>query len=222
MKSKQTLSELLNEPLVPLFNHPDGALCRTVVRICYDAGIRVFEFPDRFDSALEIFRMLRSYCSEEMPGMLLGAGTMKTTRQAELFIEAGADFLISPSIPVEVGNVCKLNDVLWIPGCATPTEINIAENLGIELVKIFPARQLGGPSFIRAMRGPFPRMKYMASGGVTAAGDDLRQWFEAGVSNVAIASELFRKELLNHEQLPALRNSIVNVVQTLNSIVRAA
>lgn len=217
MKSKEALAQLMKERLVPLFNNPDGTICRKVVKICYEAGIRVFEFPDRFDNALEIFRALRSYCNLELPGMLLGAGTMKTARQAELFIEAGADFMISPSIPAEVGSVCRLNDVLWIPGCATPTEINIAENQGIEYVKVFPARQLGGPAFIKAMKGPFPGMKFMASGGVTTSADDLREWFAAGVSNVAIASELFRKEFLSEENLPRLQERIGDMVSILSA-----
>lgn len=219
MKSKQTLEKLLREPLVPLFNHGDPEVCRQVMQHCYDTGIRVFEFPDRLPGALEVFRELKKFAAT-LDGMLLGAGTIKTGRNAELYIAAGADFLISPSIPAEVGKVCSLNDVLWIPGCATPTEINIAENMDIELVKIFPAAQLGGPAFIKAMSGPFPSMKFMASGGVTVREDELRAFFAAGVSCVAITSDLFKKELLEEQGHLRMREQLRKTFSFLRGLVK--
>ncbi len=218
MKAEQVRSLLLNAPLVPLFNDPDAGLCKKIIQICYDAGIRVFEFPDRFPGALEVFASLSRYCRESLPGMLLGAGTIKTSAKARDFIGAGASFLISPSIPPGVGEVCQSEDILWLPGCATPTEITLAESMGISLVKIFPVKQLGGPAFIRSMQGPFPGMKYMASGGVTANPEELRQWHAAGVSNIAMTSDLFRKDWIANGEFQQLAEKVKDTAALVDAI----
>ncbi|HRN56621.1 MAG TPA: hypothetical protein PLL71_09225, partial [Agriterribacter sp.] len=198
---------------IPLFTHTDMNICRNVLQSSYDAGVRLFEFTNRNANSFDIFIELRKYCSEALPGMMLGIGTIKNAQQADQFIRAGADFLISPLILEEIQQVAAAHKKLWIPGCATASEIGLAEYWGIDTVKIFPARQLGGPAFIKAVKAVFPSMQFMATGGVEPTAEDIGNWFKGGVSAVGIGSQLFPAAWLSNGQHALITDHIKKIIQ---------
>lgn len=182
---------LLAHPLVPVFYHADTETCKRVLQACYNGGVRVFEFTNRGENALEVFTELVKYAGENCPGLLLGIGTIATGESAQQFIDAGAGFVVQPFTTPEVGEVCRKNGVSWIPGAMTVTEIQQATVLGAGVVKIFPGNVLGS-AYIKALRGPLPRVKIMVTGGVEPTEASLQEWFSAGANAVGLGSQLFK------------------------------
>lgn len=186
----QTLDRLLRHPVVPVFYHADSTYAQQVVDACYAAGIRVVEFSNRGGEALPVFTDLREYVTQRYPDLTLGVGTVYTDREAEAFVEAGADFLVQPVISATVAAVCRHYDRLWMPGAMTVNEIYQATRMGATIVKIFPAHVVG-PAYVKAVHGPMPNVKVMVTGGIAPTADSLREWFGAGVNAVGIGSQLF-------------------------------
>lgn len=184
------LEKIAQHPVIPVYYHDDSATCIEVVKASYAGGIRIFEFVNRGAKALENFKILLDYKKEHMPDLLLGIGTIKTAAQAQDFIDAGADFIVSPIVTKEIAAVTLDKGILWIPGCMTPTEIALAESLGAPLVKLFPGDTLG-TGFLKAIKPLFPNVKFMPTGGVDVAEDNIRGWFNAGVYSVGLGSKLF-------------------------------
>lgn len=212
--SPHQIAQLVKQTgFVPLFTHKDIHTCRKVLKASYDAGIRLFEFTNRNLNAYDIFVELRIYCNEHLPEMALGIGTIKNAQDAERFIQAGADFLISPLISEEIQEVASTYKKLWMPGCATPSEIGLAERWGIETVKIFPANQLGGPGFIKAVKAVFPNMNFVATGGVEPSAENIDSWFKNGVTAVGIGSQLFPSEWLQNDQYDLVTGHIKKIMQ---------
>ncbi|KIA94411.1 hypothetical protein OA93_19925 [Flavobacterium sp. KMS] len=207
---------LLQEKIIPLFSHVDVEVCKNVMRICYENGIKTFEFTNRNENSYIVFKELKQYRDTRLSEMKIGVGTIKNKIQAKLFIEAGADFLISPVILEEIYLVCKKDKVLWIPGCATPSEVCLAENWGLSLVKIFPAKQLGGPSYIEALKTVFPNMLFMATGGVEADRYDIEKWYKAGVSSVGLGGKLFPKEMLMLKVYDEMSEYLAHLISDLD------
>lgn len=182
--------------LVPLFYNPDAELCKKVVKACYDGGIRMFEFTNRGDFATLVFAELNKWAIGECPEMIMGVGSVIDEGTAAMYIALGTNFIVSPLIDESTAKVCNKRKIAWIPGCGSVTEIGRAHELGAEVVKIFPAAQLGGPDFIKAVKGPMPWTNFMPSGGVNTQESNLKQWFSAGAFCVGIGSELFPKEVI--------------------------
>lgn len=197
---------------MPLFTHTDPGVAQQVLKASYDGGVRIFEFTNRNSNSFSIFTELRKYCDTNLPGMVLGIGTIKNAAQAEQFIDAGADFLISPLILEEIQQVAIKHKKLWMPGCATPTEIGTAENWGIEIVKIFPAKQLGGPAFIKAVKAVFPNTQFLTTGGVEPTNEDLQKWFAAGTAAVGIGSQLFPPDWLSNNKYDLVTSQIKDII----------
>lgn len=218
MTQKQIIEQVGETGFMPLFTHADADTCKKVLKASYEGGIRLFEFTNRNTNSFEIFQALRKYCDESLPEMVLGIGTIKNGKQAQQFIDAGADFLISPLILQEIHEVASRHNKLWMPGCATPTEIGMAENWGIELVKIFPAKQLGGPAFIKAVKAVFPAIKYLTTGGVEPTREDLEKWFSAGSTAVGIGSQLFPADWLANNQYDKVTEQIVRITNDIKSL----
>ncbi|MBP3944581.1 bifunctional 4-hydroxy-2-oxoglutarate aldolase/2-dehydro-3-deoxy-phosphogluconate aldolase [Sphingobacteriaceae bacterium WQ 2009] len=189
-KLKNSLALIEQYPIIPVFYHDDLAVCENTLRQAYTGGIRVFEFVNRGANALQNFEGLLAYKNKHFPTMLLGIGTIKTQKQANDFIRLGADFIVSPLIKEEIAEVTLAQGILWIPGCMTPTEIALAEDLGAPLVKLFPGDLLG-PKFLTAIKPLFPKLKFMPTGGVTPEAANLKAWFDAGVTAVGLGSKLF-------------------------------
>jgi 2-dehydro-3-deoxyphosphogluconate aldolase/(4S)-4-hydroxy-2-oxoglutarate aldolase len=158
-------SRLAETPIVPLFFNADQKIAENVLKACYDGGIRVFEFTNRGEAAPAIFAKLIDFCEKECPDLVLGIGTIYDAKQANEFIEMGADFMLQPFTTASVGEICAKHDIPWMPGTMTLTEIRNAEVLGAKYVKIFPGNVVG-PAFVKAIQGPMPKTKIMVTGGV--------------------------------------------------------
>lgn len=199
---------LLTHPLVPVFYNPDLEICKSVLTASYNGGVRVFEFTNRGENALSVFTELAKFSKENYSDLLIGIGTIADGVAAQNFIDAGADFVVQPFTTPEVGEVCKKNNIPWIPGTMTVTEIQNATVLGAEIVKIFPGNVLGS-AYIKALRGPLPKTKIMVTGGVEPTEESIEEWFSAGVNAVGLGSQLF-KTLDNPE----------SITQTLKTIFK--
>lgn len=182
--------------IVPVFYHSDIDLCKKVVKACYDGGVRVFEFTNRGDFAHEVFAELNKYCLAELPGMMLGIGSILDGATTALYLQLGANFIVSPVVDEEMAKICNRRKVSWSPGCGSVTEIVKAHELGSEVVKIFPGSQVGGPSFVSAVKGPMSYASIMPTGGVEPTEDNMKKWFEAGVHCVGMGSQLITKDML--------------------------
>ncbi len=218
MSVQEISAQVKQTGFMPLFSSTDLTVSQQVLKASYEGGVRLFEFTNRSANSFDIFKALRTYCDRELPDMVLGIGTIKNCRQAQQFIDAGADFLISPLILEEIHEVASKHQKLWMPGCATPTEIGTAENWGIEIVKIFPARQLGGPAYIKAVKAVFPQTHFLTTGGVEPAADDLKKWFDAGTTAVGIGSQLFPADWLAGNRFDLVTEQIKNIFGYISAV----
>lgn len=216
-KKEQATDLLLNQKFLPLYYHEDAEISLKVLKGLYAAGIRIVEYTNRGAQALSNFRIMKDHASRNMPEMFLGIGTIKNSQQAKDFIDAGADFIVCPSTNSAVGELVLKNNLLWIPGCMTPTEIAEAEDAGAALVKIFPASVLG-PGFVSAIRELFPDMKFMPTGTGDATIDSFRTWFNSGVSAIGLGSKLLSKELVQHGSEEMIRKA----VEEIRKLIQAA
>jgi 2-dehydro-3-deoxyphosphogluconate aldolase/(4S)-4-hydroxy-2-oxoglutarate aldolase len=199
--------------IVPLFYHKDPEICRNVIKACFDGGIKVFEFTNRGDFAHELFSDLNKWAEKEVPGLVMGAGSIVDAGTASLYIQLGANFIVSPILNPEMAKVCNRRKVLWAPGCGTLSEINYAEELGAEIVKIFPGSSVGGPDFVRAIKGPCPWTSIMPTGGVEPTLENLTEWFDAGVTCVGIGSNLITKEHILKKNWAGLTKRVTAAVK---------
>ncbi len=194
--------------LVPVFYHPDVDVCLHVIKACYDGGVRVFEFTNRGDFAYEVFAELNKYAIKELPGMIMGVGSVVDAGTTSLYIQAGANFIVSPVLNEDMAKVCNRRKIFWSPGCGSLTEISFAEELGAEVVKIFPAEQVGGPKFVESIKGPCPWTNIMPTGGVEPTEENLLKWFMAGVFCVGMGSQLITNEIIESKDYNALKEKI--------------
>jgi len=205
--------------LVPVFYHADSEIAKNVLKAAYDAGARVFEFTNRGDFAHEVFAELNKYAISNLPGMMLGIGSVIDAPTAALYIQLGANFVVSPLLNAEMAKVCNRRKIMWVPGCGSLSEINYAEELGAEVCKIFPAAQVGGPDFVKNIKGPCPWTSIMPTGGVEPDEENLRKWFNAGVTCVGMGSQLFASKHINSKNFEAISSDIRNIL-TLIELIR--
>lgn len=204
--------------LVPVFYHPDAEIAIEVVKACYAGGARVFEFTNRGDFAHEVFAEVTKYARSEMPEMAMGVGSVIDAPTAAIYIQNGADFIVSPLLNEEMAKVCNRRKVMWSPGCGTMSEISRAEELGAEVVKIFPGEQVGGPEFVATIKGPCPWTSIMPTGGVEPSEENLRAWFEAGVHCVGMGSKLITKAMIANGDYKALTEKVIETLRIIKSI----
>ena len=195
-KKIDTIGIIRSTGIVPVFYNADLELTKKVVKACYDGGIRAFEFTNRGDGAHIVFKDLMPFVRAECPGMALGAGTVLEAPTAALYIQLGADFIVSPSLNPEVARLCNRRGVPYSPGCGTVTEICSAMELGCDLVKVFPAGTVGGPAFVKNILAPLPWAMIMCTGAVEPTEDNLTAWAKSGVTAVGMGSKLFPKDVL--------------------------
>ena len=198
--------------IVPVFYHKDLELCKKVLKACYDGGVKVFEFTNRGDYAHEVFGELNKWAAKETPDMMLGVGSVVDAGTTSLYIQLGASFIVSPILNAEMAKVCNRRKIAWSPGCGSLTEIGYAEELGAEVVKIFPGTEVGGPSFVKAVKGPFPWTSIMPTGGVEPTEENLSAWFKAGVHCVGMGSQLVTKDILANNDWAALTEKVKNAL----------
>ena len=204
MGKKETLLKLIPEQgILPLYYFKDTEVSIGLLRALYKAGIRAIEYTNRGEQALKNFEAMRKVCDEEMKDMYLGIGTIKNGEMAKAFIDAGTDFIVCPGLVKKVPEVADKHDMLWAPGCMTPTEIIKAEQLGAQLIKLFPGNMLG-PSFVSTIKELFPGLLFMPTGGVEVNQDNLSAWFKSGVCAVGMGSKLVTKSIMENKQYDEL------------------
>jgi 2-dehydro-3-deoxyphosphogluconate aldolase/(4S)-4-hydroxy-2-oxoglutarate aldolase len=185
----QTMKE---SGMVPLFFHQDAAVAKKVLKACYDGGARLMEFTNRGDFALEVFTEMTQYAIKELPGMIMGVGSVTDAAAASAYMLNGANFVVTPVLREDIAVVCNRRKVLWSPGCGSLTEIAKAEELGCEIVKLFPGSTYG-PGFVKGVLAPQPWTNIMPTGGVSPTEENLKGWFDAGVTCVGMGSKLMAK-----------------------------
>lgn len=193
--------------MVPLFYHPDITLGKKILRACYRGGARLMEFTARGDFAFEVFSELNKFAIKELPGMMMGVGSITDAGAASMFMQMGANFIVTPSLREDIARVCNRRKVLWSPGCGSLTEINKAEELGCEIIKLFPGATYG-PGFVKAIKGPQPWTSIMPTGGVSTDPANLKNWFDAGVTCVGMGSKLISKEIIANEDYDKLEKMV--------------
>jgi 2-dehydro-3-deoxyphosphogluconate aldolase/(4S)-4-hydroxy-2-oxoglutarate aldolase len=192
----EVYNTILNTGLVPVFYNADVEVAKNVVEACRSGGASVVEFTNRGDFAPEVFKELSQYFSKASPEIILGVGSVIDEPTAALYITYGANFVVGPLLNETIAKLCNRRKVAYMPGCGTVSEISFAEELGVEIVKIFPGDSVGGPDFVKAVLGPCPWTRIMPTGGVEATEESIKAWFEAGVACVGIGSKLIRKDLV--------------------------
>ncbi len=216
-KKESVLQTLLHTRLLPLYFYPDTEVSIAILKTLYSAGIRAVEYTNRGVAALDNFKAMLQVRNVEMPDMLLGIGTIKTGVAAQSYIDAGADFLISPATIPEVAQVAKANDILWIPGSMTVTEIVLAEQLGCKIVKLFPGNMLG-PGFVSAIKDLFPDMLFMPTGGVEVDEKNIKEWFKSGVCAVGLGSKLISKTAMEAKDYDGIKSLTLQALAILQTI----
>jgi len=217
MKNKQAvLDSIIKQGMLPLFFYEDAEVSLQIVRTLYKAGVRVMEYTNRAKEAYENYLILKAAQESEMPDLYLGIGTIKTGEDAVKYVEAGADFIVAPTINVDVAEVSNQHGGLWIPGCMTPTEIHLAQQHGAALIKIFPANVLG-PGYVSAVADVFRGQLFMPTGGVDLTEENISGWFKAGVSAVGMGSKLITKQVLQDKLYDQLYTDTKNVLQVIQS-----
>ncbi|MBC7721728.1 MAG: bifunctional 4-hydroxy-2-oxoglutarate aldolase/2-dehydro-3-deoxy-phosphogluconate aldolase [Pedobacter sp.] len=216
-KKSEILQAVTNQGILPLYFFKDTEVSIEVLRALYRAGVKAVEYTNRGEAALANFKEMRKVVDAEMPGMYLGIGTIKNGVQALAFIEAGADYLISPGLVPSVAEVADAHDLLWVPGAMTPSEIIAAENLGAKFVKLFPGNMLG-PDFMSTIKELFPNMLFMPTGGVDTTKENIGAWFKAGVCAVGMGSKLISKALLEAKDYATIEAATKEVLATVKAI----
>ena len=201
--------------MIPVFYHKDAEVCKKVVKACYDGGIWVFEFTNRGDYAHEVFAELNKYAANELPEMIMGVGSIIDAGTTSLYIQLGANFIVSPLINADMAKVCNRRKISWSPGCGSVTEIGYAEELGAEVVKIFPGSQVGGPKFVEAVKGPFPWSSIMPTGGVDTSEENLSAWFKAGVTCIGMGSQLLTKDIIANNKWSELTQNCAKALEII-------
>ena len=213
----QVIQQMEESGMVPLFYHPDIEVAKAVLKACYDGGARLMEFTNRGDFALEIFTDLIKYAIAELPGMILGVGSVTDAASASQYMLAGANFVVTPVYREDIAVVCNRRKVLWSPGCGSLTEIAQAEEMGCELVKLFPGSTYG-PGFVKAIKGPQPWTSIMPTGGVSTEENNLRGWFDAGVTCVGMGSKLISKEILADKDYATLQKNVAATLALISKV----
>lgn len=192
----QVLDAIVNTGMVPVYYNKDVEVTKQVVKACYEGGIRAFEFTNRGDFAHEVFAELVKFASKECPELVLGVGSIVDAGTASLYLQLGANFIVGPLFNPEIAKVCNRRLVPYTPGCGSVSEIGFAQEAGCDLCKIFPAGNVGGPSFVKNIKAPMPWSMIMATGAVEPTEENLSAWFKAGVTCVGMGSKLFPKEMI--------------------------
>jgi 2-dehydro-3-deoxyphosphogluconate aldolase / (4S)-4-hydroxy-2-oxoglutarate aldolase len=208
----QVAQAMTETGFLPLFHFNDAEAVKSVVKACYEGGARVFEMTNRGDFAHEIFAEVVKYASKEFPDMIIGVGSIIDAPTAALYMQLGANFIVCPIFNPEIAYVCNRRKVLWVAGCGTLSEISKAEELGAEIVKLFPANQTTGPEFVKAIKGPMPWTSILPTGGIEPTEASIKPWIKAGAVCLGLGSNLITKEIVATKNFDKLKNDVANVL----------
>jgi 2-dehydro-3-deoxyphosphogluconate aldolase / (4S)-4-hydroxy-2-oxoglutarate aldolase len=216
-KKAELLALIPKQGMLPLYFNKDTEVSINILKALYNAGIRTVEYTNRGEAALQNFGKMRQVCDTELKGMYLGVGTIKNADAAKAFINAGADYIISPGLVEDAAQVAEAQGMLWVPGCMTPTEIIKAEQMGAKMIKLFPGNILG-TGFLSAIKELFPNLLFMPTGGVDVEKENLSGWFKAGVCGVGMGSKLISKQLMEAKDYAKIEQMTKEVLATIQSV----
>lgn len=214
----QSIEAMQTTGMVPVFYHADITIAQNVLKACYAGGVRVFEFTNRGDFAQEVFAYLVKYAAEECPDMILGIGSIVDPATAAMYLQLGANFVVGPLFNPEIAKVCNRRLVPYIPGCGSVSEIGSAQEVGCDVCKVFPAGNVGGPSFVKNVKAPMPWSMLMVTGGVEPTKENLSAWIKAGVTCVGMGSNLFPKEVIaagEWDKITALCRESLSIIESV-------
>ncbi len=206
------LNKMLQVGVVPVFYHEDVEVAKKIVEACSAGGAKVVEFTNRGDLAFQVFGELVKHFAKADPSVILGVGSVVDAPTAALYISSGANFVVGPTLNPEVAKLCNRRKVAYSPGCGSASEISAAEELGVEIVKVFPGSEVGGPGFVKAVLGPMPWTRIMPTGGVQATEESVTAWIKGGVACLGMGSDLIRKELVAAGDFDAIKAKAAQVV----------
>lgn len=213
----EVINTMIETGLVPLFYHEDINISKQVLKACYDGGARLLEFTNRGDFAHQVFEELNKYALNNLPGMVLGVGSITDAGAASLYMQLGANFIVTPVLREDIAKACNRRKVLWSPGCGSLTEIANAEELGCEIVKLFPGG-IYGPNFVKAIKAPQPWTMVMPTGGVSTDKENLKAWFNAGVTCVGVGSKLISKEIIENKDFEKLTDNVTTTISLIKEL----
>lgn len=211
MKKETLLALIPQQGILPLYFNKDVEVSIGLLKALYSAGIRSVEYTNRGEAALTNFKAMRKVCDTELKDMYLGIGTIKNGEMARTFIDAGCDYIICPGLVESVARVADANEMLWVPGCMTPSEVIAAETLGAKMIKLFPGNIIG-MAFMQAIRDLFPGLLFMPTGGVDTTKENIEGWFKSGVCAVGMGSKLVTKSIMENKQYDELIAATKNVM----------
>ncbi|CAL8979886.1 Putative KHG/KDPG aldolase [Rhodoplanes serenus] len=212
------LTAMMDQGVIPVFYHPDAEVCRKVIQACADGGAKCIEFTNRGDFAAQVFLDVARHFAKADPSVIMGVGSIVDAPTAGIYIANGAKFVVGPLLNPDVAKVCNRRKIPYSPGCGSMSEIGFAEELGCEIVKVFPGGSVGGPEFVKSVLGPCPWSRIMPTGGVDASEASLRAWFSAGVVCVGIGSNLITKELLVAQDYKGIETKVRDTIALIRSI----
>jgi 2-dehydro-3-deoxyphosphogluconate aldolase/(4S)-4-hydroxy-2-oxoglutarate aldolase len=212
------LSAMVGQGVIPVFYHPDVEVCKKVIQACANGGAKCIEFTNRGDFASHVFLDVTRHFAKADPSVIMGAGTVVDAPTAGIYIANGAKFVVGPLLNADVAKLCNRRKIAYSPGCGSMSEIGYAEELGCEIVKVFPGGSVGGPEFVKSVLGPCPWTRIMPTGGVDCTEDSLKRWFGAGVACVGIGSKLITKPLLDAQDYAGIEKKVRDTVQLIKSI----
>jgi 2-dehydro-3-deoxyphosphogluconate aldolase/(4S)-4-hydroxy-2-oxoglutarate aldolase len=209
----EVLGGIVRQGLIPLTYTPDVETMKKLVTASYEGGSRLFEFTNRGDNAIWVFTDLVRHVRQEIPDLILGAGSILDAGTASLYMSSGADFIVGSVFNPDVAKVCNRRKVAYLPGCGTASEISLAEEHGVEIVKVFPGAAAGGPGFVSAILAPTPWTKVAVTGGVEDNPESINAWFKAGVTAVGMGSNLFKKAWITEGRYDQVRQAVASVLK---------
>ena len=213
----QVINKMMELRMVPLFYHSDFQVAKNILQACYNGGARLIEFTNRGDFAIEVFSKLIKFASKELPGMIVGIGSVTDSAAASQYMLLGANFVVTPVLREDIAIVCNRRKVLWIPGCGSLSEIAKAEEMGCEFIKLFPGN-IYGPDFIKSVKAPQPWSSIMPTGGVSIEQSNLLGWFKAGADCVGLGSKLISEEILINQDFKKLEKNVLDTIRFIQKI----
>ncbi len=214
----EVLNTMVNIGLVPVFYNPDIETSIGIVKACAEGGALCVEMTNRGDRAIDVFRELETFCIKECPRVILGVGSIVDAPTAAMYIAQGANFVVGPILDEETALLCNKRKIPYMPGCGSVSEIHSAEALGVEICKVFPGAQVGGPAFVKAVKGPCPWTSIMPTGGVGPTIESLTEWFEAGICSAGIGSKLITKEIVKNKDFKLLGQKVAETIKIIREI----
>ena len=214
----RTLSTMIEIGVIPVFYTPEIETAKEIVKSLYDGGALCIEMTNRGDGAIDVFKELEKFCISSCPDVILGIGSIIDAATAAAYISYGANFVVGPAFDKDAAIICNSRKIPYSPGCGTVTEIHTAESYGVEICKIFPGRQVGGPEFVKSVKGPCPWTSIMPTGGVDPTFESLKEWFDAGVSCVGIGSNLITKEIIKNKDFKRLSEDVKKVIGIIKDV----